>query len=1033
MAINNEVETTINGQRFKAPQMVALKSDRSKHGPILSIQSGVPEDIVHVFIDSIDQTFHPSQLEPYIEKTPRVLSSEQFHAFLSALEILNPGMANLHSINAARVDFIPYQYRPVLRFIRADRPRMLIADSVGVGKTIEAGLILRELQARKDVKSILIICPKPLVTESKWLNEMKRFDEDFEHLDGDDLRYCIEETHIDGEWPARKEKAIISYSKFNNDILNGQGRLIGLKKLNPPPHFDLVIVDEAHHVRNVETAAYKAVKFFCDNAEAAIFLTATPIQLGDNDLFVLLNLLRPDLIIDRQSFEYMAEPNQYINSAISAMRGQNLDWQKSAREFLDKATETQWGRKVLANNPDLIKVREKLLQKEISREDRVKIITTAENLHTFSGIINRTRRRDIGDFTTRHPETKQIPFTPVQQKLHDSLLRVQAEIFRQIHGNSNIAFMMTTVRRQAASCIFGLKPYLEEILTRHADKLFADDLLNDAVDDTFDGDLDISGILSFESQIEEIIALAQNLDDDDPKYNELKRIVEEKQKRENHRVMLFSSFRHTLSYLNERLKKDGFKVGLIHGGIPDNERVELRKRFEKSKEDTETLDVLLFSEVGCEGLDYQFCDCLVNYDLPWNPMRIEQRIGRIDRRGQKSDPVVIYNMVTPGTVDFDIYERCLWRIGVFEKSIGDCEEILGEIAKEIKAIGEDFILNEEQRRKKLELLKDQKISRIQEIQRLEDEKYNFIGLELPKDQLNEEIENATNFWLGPVSIERLVNLYLHEIIGTKQEVILGKEPLKTLRLSTDVRNALLADYRKLHFRKKKVNTKWERWLQDSKQHLSITFESECAANNPDAVFLAPFHPFVQQAARHFTIDEKATVNMEVSTNKVKPGNYFFAIYRWEYFGIREDRCFKIITDNDELALHIDMLLREAKDSMKENVIISEQTIADFTTRHHAVWETEREEHLKENERFVNYQRQSLILSHNARITLLNERLMNVQDEQIRRIHQGEIKKAEADYTRHLKDLDEAQKRVELKFMPVVYGSLKLTGKHDEQK
>ncbi|MDR2608495.1 MAG: DEAD/DEAH box helicase, partial [Treponema sp.] len=239
-------------------------------------------------------------------------------------------MASLHSINSARINFIPYQYRPVLRFIRADRPRMLIADSVGVGKTIEAGLILRELQARKDVASILIICPKPLVTESKWKNEMKRFDEDFEHLDGDDLRTCIDETYKDGEWPSKKDRVIVSYSKFNKGILEGKGRIKGLHDLDPPPHFDLVIVDEAHHIRNTNTDAYRAVKYFCENADAAIFLTATPIQLGDNDLFVLLNLLRPDLIIDRQSFSNMAEPNPYINSAISAMRDSSDEWQKTA-------------------------------------------------------------------------------------------------------------------------------------------------------------------------------------------------------------------------------------------------------------------------------------------------------------------------------------------------------------------------------------------------------------------------------------------------------------------------------------------------------------------------------------------------------------------------------------------------------------------------------------------------------------------------------------------------------------------------------
>ena len=101
----------------------------------------------------------------------------------------------IHS-TLARIDFIPYQYRPVLKFIKSDRPRLLIADSVGVGKTIEAGLILRELQARGDIRSVLIICPRPLVAEEKWQREMKRFDEDFTHLDGKTLRYCINETQF---------------------------------------------------------------------------------------------------------------------------------------------------------------------------------------------------------------------------------------------------------------------------------------------------------------------------------------------------------------------------------------------------------------------------------------------------------------------------------------------------------------------------------------------------------------------------------------------------------------------------------------------------------------------------------------------------------------------------------------------------------------------------------------------------------------------------------------------------------------------
>ena len=93
---------------------------------------------------------------------------------------------------------MPYQYRPVSKLIRADRPRLLIADEVGVGKTIEAGLILKELRARMDITSVLVICPKPLVAERKWWTEMKRFDEQFTLLDGSLVRHCVRETDLEG-------------------------------------------------------------------------------------------------------------------------------------------------------------------------------------------------------------------------------------------------------------------------------------------------------------------------------------------------------------------------------------------------------------------------------------------------------------------------------------------------------------------------------------------------------------------------------------------------------------------------------------------------------------------------------------------------------------------------------------------------------------------------------------------------------------------------------------------------------------------
>lgn len=138
------------------------------------------------------------------------MEPDALHAALTATQLRHPSTKHLYSLYASRINFVPYQFRPVLKLIQADRPRLLIADEVGVGKTIEAGLILKELQARRELKSVLVICPKPLVAERKWMEELKRFDEQFTHIDGDALRYCIEETHLDGVWPQQYSRSIVA-------------------------------------------------------------------------------------------------------------------------------------------------------------------------------------------------------------------------------------------------------------------------------------------------------------------------------------------------------------------------------------------------------------------------------------------------------------------------------------------------------------------------------------------------------------------------------------------------------------------------------------------------------------------------------------------------------------------------------------------------------------------------------------------------------------------------------------------------------
>ena len=849
--------------KFSQGQMIVLKSNRSVEGAVIAVLEGSSETRYQVFTNSLGmQTYYESQIEAKeLEESIEEVDGKRFHAGLTASLIRNPSLSSLYSLNTARIDLIPHQFRPVLKFIRSDRPRLLIADGVGVGKTIEAGLILKELEARRNINSVLIICPRPLITERKWEKEMKRFDEEFVAVDGEKLRYCINELYMEGEWPSNSNKVVMPYSLFDKNniygVENGWRDQRGLMNVDPPK-FDLVIVDEAHHIRNTDTFAYKAVSRFVDNAEAVLFLTATPVQLEYDDLFVLLNLLRPDYVIDKNAFHEMAEPNLFINQAAMLVRGRGTGWQKEALEQINQACNTSWGRKVYTGNPEVARIKELLESTSISHEDTVQLISDIEGLHTFSNIISRTRRRDIGEFTVRDPYTVTVDFTPAQRELHDTILQITHEMLSQIHSTDNTKFMMTTIRRQTASCLFGLVPLLKDMLFKHVFELmeeedFLDSLLEDGKDDS----------LLMRDRINQIIELAEKLPKDDPKFDAMLKVVREKQATQQQKIMIFSSFRHTLSYLYEKLVDAGFRVGMIHGGVSDNDRLLLRERFDPSitnPEDKNALDIMLFSEVGTEGLDYQFCDCMINYDLPWNPMRVEQRIGRIDRTGQKSPKVNIYNLITPNTVDADIYERCLMRVGVFQASVGDCEEILGEVTKELKDIASDFEMSEEDRRKKLQQMTDNKVRFIKEQEELEEKQRDLFGIRVSKDAFDKELEEATNFWLSSEMIQNLIVEFLSEILGKDSEFILGEKEIKTLRLSQEARTILLDDLKRHKYKKNEIHRNYEKFLKGADQFWTITFDVESSKSNKDAQLITLTHPLVKQAADYLQSKGKHVTN-----------------------------------------------------------------------------------------------------------------------------------------------------------------------------
>lgn len=961
-----------------------------------------------------------------------VYTAKELNALLTARLILNPSISSLYSLNSAKIDYIPYQFRPVLKIVKSDSPRILIADGVGVGKTIEAGLVLKELEARFDIKSVLVICPRPLITEKKWQNELKRFGEKFSHIDGKQLRYCIDETDLDyGEWPSDYQKCIIPYSLFDEAVVCGTVTKDGVtKKLNkksladlkPFPRFDLVIIDEAHHIKNQSTYAYQAAQMFCDNAESIVLLTATPIQLGDKDLFVLLNLLRPDLVFDLDSFRHMASPNPFINEAAKIIRSNREEWKSLALTQLKKAADTPWGIAMLTANPVFQKAVRILNREHITPEERVELISDVESLHTFANIINRTRRRDIGNFTIRKPETIKVDFTEAQAELYFKLMQTQAEILIKLHGDRGIRFMMTTIMRQASSCIHGLKPFLQTILTRRFDEL---DISGLDVDDNTNAEVgeelyQTMSVPQIKEAVKDILLLADHLDERDNKIEELLKVIKGKQAMGNNRVMVFSSFRHTLHYLSDKLLACGIRVGVVHGGVPDEERVKLRERFMMDKSQKEAVDVLLFSEVGCEGLDYQFCDCMINYDLPWNPQAIEQRIGRIDRNGQKSESVSIINIITEGTIDCDIYDRCLSRIGVFNASIGDSEQILGDITKEIYDIAEKYVLNPEERREKLQQLQDNKIRLIQEQQKMEDEKHTFFGLDLSENQMKKELQDATNIHLSAASIERLVETYLEKRLGDNNTYILGEGQARTLRLSADNRKTLYEDYSKLPKQANQVYKQWDQYLNNAVPFEKITFNGEYAAENNDIVFIMPTHPLVKQALRCFE-DEPVQCSLRVKSEDLPVGEHPFIIYEWLYKGVKPDNKLQVVTLAD---IPNDILLKAIYNAQDNNESIEiDQDVID--KKHFRIWQAAKDTYIEYSKQIVGYKLENLSMSYRSRIKAVKDRLVKETDARIIRMKQSQLASIELSFEEKQKELNNFIVQSDIVIRKLAFGVIKV--------
>ena len=604
---------------------------------------------------------------------------------------LSGKLANLiYSLNTTNTEFLPYQFKPVLHFLESPSNGILIADEVGLGKTIEAGLIWTELRARQDAKRLLVVCPAML--KPKWVAELSnRFGVQAQDVDAATLLKRLEDAK---ENPSHSFALVASLQGlrpprgWDSDAEPPKSAAAKLSQFlyemgAEPPMIDLVVVDEAHYLRNEATQTNKFAQLLRAVTQNLVLLSATPIQTSSKDLFNLLHLLDEDAFPFQASYEW----NITANAPIVALRDEILRGTTVTPEkfmaVMDQAK--AWFRQSeqihhLRENPPT--------QAQLaSPRSRAELADVLDRITPLAKVVSRTLKRDVQEFRVeRVVRLLSVTLTPVERMYYDQVTDAVAEMCEM--EDVTTGFLMTYPQRQMVSSMVAacrgwkhkLQTSIEAAQVDNFDEGVAELGLEDAISDLSDhlpGKLELSGLMKTLIRISHEAGDEVQLARSDSKFAVLIMHLQDYWKlHPDKKVVLFSFYRNTLYYLKDKLASAGIDAVVLHGGMDKQATIQAFEAPAGPK-------ILLSSEVAAEGVDLQFSSLLVNYDLPWNPAKIEQRIGRIDRIGQKEDRILIWNLVLADTIDSRVYELLFERLNIFQRALGSMEVVLGDVIKQL--------------------------------------------------------------------------------------------------------------------------------------------------------------------------------------------------------------------------------------------------------------------------------------------------------------------------------------------------------------
>jgi SNF2 family DNA or RNA helicase len=572
----------------------------------------------------------------------------------------------LLSISNSKMIPEPYQLLAVKKVMESLRQRFLIADDVGLGKTIEAGLIMQELAARQRGDRVLIVVPAAL--QDQWKKEMQRhFLRPFYIYNSRKLE-GIQELVDENLNPWLAKNSIVT----SIDWVKPQYQGIGAARRNINRVFDqlmkvekrweLVIVDEAHYVSTDSNRAdfARAIQERCDSL---LLLTATPHSGNPEHFFNLLNLIDPFMF---------AEPTA-------------LD-RADARERVDKVMIRRGKETIYEVNDDgdlVKKFRDRAPQSiEISYAEPEQDLYGAVSAYTGGGWAQLSRKRKI---SAADRNVGKFLLTLVQKRMVSSPAALRETLRRRIDSIIETRTLTRLDRRASGEVSRLLKDYErgellededQELVERYVETRRVQAMYAERTNE-------IRTLRDLLAKAEELLKTGQ-----DSKLAWLRDFLQQLFARESgEKVIIFTEYRDTLNYLKAKLEKEWFlgpdSIVVIHGGMPlgDSDEEIGSKLYAERRFDEPDTRLLLATDAASEGLNLQrYCHILVNYELPWNPNRLEQRIGRIHRYGQRH-VARIYNLMIEGSKEAEIFRRLQDKIEIIRQQLGSMAEVLGVLER----------------------------------------------------------------------------------------------------------------------------------------------------------------------------------------------------------------------------------------------------------------------------------------------------------------------------------------------------------------